>query len=81
MPKVRPIGSGGIKPDGLTRLLLSYGLDAAKMARLLGCCSKTGRARLEIPETLTVGELRRLNRWGVDAGELNAALWKGGPGK
>lgn len=74
MAKVRPIGSGGVKPDGLTRLLLSYGLDGAKMAQLLGCCHKTGRVRLEIPETLTVGELRKLKKWGVDADELRAAL-------
>lgn len=59
----------------LRRLLLGYEIDANRMALALCVCQKTGRRRLDHPEELTLGDLRRLcRRYNIPADEIREAI-------
>ena len=58
MPYTKPRSEPFVK---MRRLLLGYGLTAPKLAKVLNCSDKTARDRLNRPETLTLGELSKIN--------------------
>ena len=48
----------------LRRLLLSYELNAPRLAAVLGCSVPTARHRINDPGSLTMAELSKINRFG-----------------
>ena len=63
----------------VARLLRGYGLDAAKLAPVLGCSYNTARARLRDPGTLTLAELAAINRVGhIPVEEIKNSIHVGG---
>lgn len=64
------------KVDPLRRVLKKYELNGENITALIGVSSPTtGRARINNPETLTVGELRRLaRRADIPIDEIRAAI-------
>ena len=72
MPYIKPHKA----PFGaMTRLLKGYGYDGAALAKVLGCSAPTARKRISSPESLTLLELDRLNRYGhIPIEELREAI-------
>ena len=61
--------------DKMARLLLGYGLTARKLAVVLGVSEPTAKKRLDRPDTLTLGELDRINRFAhVPYDEIRSAV-------
>jgi hypothetical protein len=57
------------------RLLLSYEMNGPKMGNALGKSAKTGKAKLDHPETLTLGELWKISKKvGIPVDELREAI-------
>lgn len=70
MPRIKT------RVDAFRRLLGAYELDSSPaLARVLDCSRGTALRRIRQPDTLTVGELRRISTHGhVPVDELRAAL-------
>lgn len=67
------------KPDPpyarMTRLLRGYGLNGPKLAAVLQVSAPTGQKRLTCPDTLTLGDLDRINRFGhIPIEEIREAI-------
>lgn len=62
--------------SAIRSLLQSYDItDGAHLGRILNKPPKTGRRRMDDPDTLTVGEIRRLSTHGhIPIEELRAAI-------
>lgn len=62
--------------DPLRALLQSYDIvDGTKLARILGVTPKTGRARFNHPQTLTVDELHKISKFGhIPIDEIRANI-------
>ena len=59
----------------MSRLLLGYGLNAARLAPILDVSEPTARKRLDRPELLTLNDLDRINRYGhVPIDEIKMAI-------
>lgn len=59
----------------MTKLLRGYGYSGAKLAELLGVSKPTGSKRLTDPQTLTLGDLDRINRFGhIPIEEIREAI-------
>ena len=58
----------------MRRLLLGYGMNGPLMGRAMGTTDKTGKRRLDHPEELTLGELKKLSRAGIPAEEIRDAI-------
>ena len=69
MPRLRTT-----EPDPILGLLRYYQYNPGKLAIVLTCHENTARNRLKKPETLTLRELRRLNRAGVPIERIRAAI-------
>lgn len=61
-------------PDPMVAVLRVWSFDSAKLARAIGCHPNTARSRLKRPETLTLQELRRLDRAGVPIDQIRGAV-------
>ena len=48
----------------MSRLLIGYGLSAARLAPILKVSEPTARKRLDRPELLTLADLDRISRFG-----------------
>ena len=48
----------------MRRLLIGYGLNAARLAEVLHVSEPTARKRLDRPELFTLSDLDRINRFG-----------------
>ena len=64
------------KRDPIQTLLKSYDItDGAKLSRILGVTPKTGRARFNYPDTLTVDDLKTISKYGhIPIEEIRAAI-------
>ena len=64
--------------DPVRALLKSYDIvDGTKLARILGVTPKTGRARFNYPNTLTIADLKKINKFGhVPIEEIRAVIGK-----
>ena len=62
--------------DPVRALLKSYDItDGTKLSRILGVTPKTGRARFNFPQTLTIAELHKISQYGhVPIDELRAVI-------
>lgn len=61
--------------DPMTRLLRSYELNGTSLAGLLETCPNTGTKRLLDPNSLTLGELRKLSSKGhIPIDEIRRAV-------
>jgi len=62
--------------NAIRSLLKSYDItDGAALGRILELSPKTGRRRMEDPDTLTIGEIKRLSTHGhIPIEELRAAI-------
>ena len=62
--------------DPLRALLKSYDItDGTKLARVLGVTPKTGRARFNYPQTLTIAELHKISTFGhIPIDEIRANI-------
>ena len=62
--------------DPIRALLQSYDIiDGTKLARVLGVSPKTGRARFDYPQTLTIADLRKISSFGhIPIEEIRAAI-------
>ena len=70
-----PYVKGYTEPDKLRRLLKGYEFTAPRLASTLGCSTATAQRRLSDPASLTVEELRRINKRGhVPLEEIKEAL-------
>lgn len=59
------------------RLLRGYGLNAARLAAVLGCSTPTALTRIREPERLTLGDIVKINeRAHIPMEELRAAISK-----
>lgn len=56
------------------RLLLGYGLNGPKLAKVLKCSEPTARTRLDDPSKLTLGELAKISRHGVPIDEIRESI-------
>ena len=57
------------------RLLRAYGVEGERLAKVLGCCPHTARARMKEPGTMTYNEMRCLCiGYGIPADEIRGAL-------
>lgn len=76
MPRVRTPEIPLVK---MRRLLLGYGFNGPKLAKVIGCSDPTARRRLDDPSELTLGDIMKINRTGhVPMEELRAAITLGG---
>ena len=62
--------------DPIRALLKSYDItDGTKLSRVLGVTPKTGRARFNYPQTLTIADLMKINKFGhIPIEEIRAAI-------
>lgn len=59
----------------MRRLLLGYGFSGPKLAAILDVSAPTAKRRLEQPETITLRDLDRINRFGhIPLEELREAV-------
>ena len=72
MPRLKQSDPAFVK---MKRLLLGYELNAARLASVLGVSEPTAKKRLDNPETLSLRDLDRINRFGhIPIEEIKSAL-------
>ena len=74
MPRIRKPEIPFVK---MKRLLLGYEMNGPKMGEILGCSAKTGKARLDNPQTLTLADLDNISKKGhIPIEEIREAITK-----
>ena len=63
-----------ITPDPIVGLIRYYGLNKKDLAHIWRCAERTVDRRLDAPESITILELRQLNRAGVPIEEIRGAI-------
>lgn len=72
MPRLKQSNPAFVK---MKRLLVGYGLNAPKLAPILGVSEPTAKKRIDQPETLSLRDLDRINRLGhIPLEEIKSAL-------